>query len=108
MHIDISARNTQLTEALQSDVRKRFQRLERQTKGEGHAHVVLTVDGHIHKAEVVVSGLGGAPLTASVASDNMYTSINKLAQTVTQSWSKQRKAKMAGRTEETIRKPAFG
>jgi ribosomal subunit interface protein len=108
MHIDISARNTQLTEALEEDVRKRFKRLERQTKGEGRAHVILTVDGHIHKAEAIVSDLGGKPLTASVEGDNMYTSINKLAQTLTQSWSKQRKAKLASRTEETIRRPALG
>lgn len=95
MQINISARNTQLTPAINDDVHKRFQRLERQIGSDSVAHVVLTVDGAVHRAEARISDGNGTVLEARTDTNNMYTSINRLAQTLTRQWNKHKGTQVA-------------
>jgi ribosomal subunit interface protein len=99
MHIDIIAKNIELTDALRNHVELELDKLKRVVSSDAHIYVEIgkTTNHHKHgdvyKAEGKIS-LPGSKYFADIITDDLYTAIsdlgNELFNQVTQSKSKTR------------------
>jgi len=78
MQLDVSGHHVDVTEALKSYVKTKFDRLERHFDSATHAHVILTVEKLDQKAEATVHVAGGNLFADAVDAD-MYAAIDALA-----------------------------
>lgn len=78
MHLDLTGHHVSITSSLRTYVSTKLERLERHSDHLTHAHVVLNVEKHAHKAECTLN-LAGATLHADAVCDDMYAAIDALA-----------------------------
>lgn len=78
MQLSISGHHLDITEALHNYVNSKFKRLSRHNKYITNAHVILTVAKLDNKAEATVH-INGADIYADAISQDMYASIDDLA-----------------------------
>jgi putative sigma-54 modulation protein len=78
MQLDVSGHHVDVSPALRSYVRTKFERLERHFDIATHAHVILTVEKLDRKAEATVHVSGGNLFADAVDAD-MYAAIDALA-----------------------------
>lgn len=93
MHLDVTCQHTTLTPALRQAVEEKFQRLSSHINKPSHAHVVLVVDGPVHRAEATVSGVG-KPVHAQAKHENMYAAVDKLVSLLDRRWRKVKTSRM--------------
>ncbi|MFH1278675.1 MAG: ribosome-associated translation inhibitor RaiA [Candidatus Eisenbacteria bacterium] len=79
MQVSITARHFDLTEGLREHTTERIGRLSKYGVSLLEAHAVLAVEKYRHKAEVTLHG-NGFHLTGASESDDMYTSVDMVAQ----------------------------
>ncbi|NOY62209.1 MAG: ribosome-associated translation inhibitor RaiA [Gammaproteobacteria bacterium] len=77
MQVDLTGHHVEITEALRSHVMTKMERVERHFNGVGNAHVVLTVEKLVQKAEATVH-VTGANLFAEAAGEDMYAAIDSM------------------------------
>ncbi|QGU00393.1 Ribosome hibernation promoting factor Hpf [Candidatus Syntrophocurvum alkaliphilum] len=77
MKLDIRGKNIDLTDALKDYTTKRLSKLERYIDDVKEAQVALSVEGEGHKVEVTIP-LNGVILRGEEATDDMYSSIDKV------------------------------
>jgi len=92
MHIDITGIHLEVTEALFTHVKNKFQHLERYCKGlEIKVHVTLTVDKKFdHRAEATLHVPRIAPVHAAGNGADMYLAIDALAEKLDRLMAKQK------------------
>ena len=78
MQLDVSGHHVDVSPALKSYVKTKFNRLERHFDIATHAHVILTVEKLDQKAEATVHVTGGNLFADAVDAD-MYAAIDALA-----------------------------
>ena len=78
MQINLSGHHLEVTPALKDYVKNKLQRLERHFDHVTNAHVVLTIEKTIQKAEATVHVSGGH-LFADATDEDMYAAIDALA-----------------------------
>ena len=74
MTIEITGRKIEVTPALKSFTEKKLKKLDRVLEGITEAHVILGVEKHRHKAEIIVHSRL-AQLSGSATTDDLYASI---------------------------------
>lgn len=79
MQVSITARHFDLTDGLREHTEERLSRLAKYGVALQEAHAVLAVEKYRHKAEVTLHGRG-FHLTGVSESDDMYTSVDMVAQ----------------------------
>ena len=77
MKFIISGKNFEVTEALKERVNKKLGKLDRFFNPQTEAHVTMSIQRNRHIVEVTIPS-NGITLRAEVASDDMYTSIDKV------------------------------
>ena len=75
MQLAITFRNFDASEALKDHTRERLERLVRNLDRACSAHVVLSLERHLHHADVTFS-TGPLVLRAKLTSPDMYTSVD--------------------------------
>ncbi|MCY4450958.1 MAG: ribosome-associated translation inhibitor RaiA [Immundisolibacterales bacterium] len=78
MHLNITGRRLEVTEALESYTRTKLQRLERHFDHVTNVHVILSVERERHRAEATVH-VTGRELFADSVEGEMYAAIDALA-----------------------------
>ncbi len=78
MQLDLSGHHLEITPALRSYVGKKFERISRHFEQVIDVHCVLTVEKLRHKAEATLM-LRGNKIHAEAIEDDMYASIDALA-----------------------------
>jgi putative sigma-54 modulation protein len=78
MQLDVSGHHVDVTQAMKSYVKTKFDRLERHFDIATHAHVILTVEKLNQKAEATIHVSGGNLFADAVDAD-MYAAIDALA-----------------------------
>lgn len=78
MKIDVTGHHVNVTEAMRQYVGGKFERVERHFDNVSKAHVILTVEKLLHKAEATVSVPGTGPVFAEAQDENMYAAIDAL------------------------------
>ena len=78
MQLDVSGHHVDVSTALRSYVKTKFERLERHFDIATHAHVILSVEKLDQKAEATVHVSGGNLFADAVDAD-MYAAIDALA-----------------------------
>lgn len=81
MRYIITARNTNLTEGLQAAVESKLSKLERYFAPNTEVHVTLNVERDRQKVEVTIP-MKGSIIRAEEVSDDMYTSIDLVQETI--------------------------
>ena len=76
MKFIISGKNLEVTEALKERINKKLGKLDKFFSPQTEAHVTMSVQRSRHILEVTIPS-GGITLRAEVASDDMYTCIDK-------------------------------
>lgn len=87
MHLDLACQHTTLTPALRQAVEEKFQRLSDHIDKPVRAHVVLAVDGPLHRAEATLHGTG-EPVYAHANHKDMYSALDKLVSLLDRRWRK--------------------
>jgi len=77
MQLDISGHHIEMTEALKTHVRERFEKIESHFDIITDVHCILTVEGDRHIAEATIN-VNGKRLFAMSENGDMYESIDKL------------------------------
>ena len=78
MNIKVSGHNLEITDALKNSVEEKLNKLDRHLHKITQIHAVLHVEKNRHMAEATVNHKGGQ-LRASAESEDMYTTIQQLA-----------------------------
>ncbi|MEZ5552584.1 MAG: ribosome-associated translation inhibitor RaiA [Pseudomonadales bacterium] len=78
MQLSISGHHIDVTDALKSYVEEKMAKLERHYDHITNAHVILSVEKLIQKAEATVH-VSGAEVFADADSEDLYAAIDKLA-----------------------------
>lgn len=78
MHLDIACHHTTLTPAMRQHAEEKLSKLARHTAHPLNAHLVLTVDGAVHRAEATISIKQSEPIHASGEADSMYAAVDEL------------------------------
>jgi len=78
MQLDLSGHHVEITDSLRAYVDKKFERISRHFEQVIDVHCVLTVEKSRHKAEATLM-LRGNKIYADATEDNMYASIDALA-----------------------------
>ena len=78
MQLNVTGHHVDITPALQSYVKSKFEKLERHFDNVTNVHVVLTVEKLRHKAEATVH-ISGADVFADAIEADMYAAIDALA-----------------------------
>ena len=78
MHLSLSGHHLDITDALRSYVTNRISKLSRHYDHITTIHVVLSIDKLDHQAEATVH-VGGNEIFADATSDDLYASIDALA-----------------------------
>jgi putative sigma-54 modulation protein len=115
MHIVTNGRNIELTQAIKDYVQQKISRMEKHFEFIQEIHVILEVeknpsiaDNHLAEATVHIPG---AILRVEAASDNLYASIDKLADKIERAVNKH-KSKLQHRngakSHDTIRREGIG
>jgi len=81
MTIEITGRKIEVTPALRSFTEKKFKKLDRLLDGITEAHVILTVEKHRHRAEILVKSRL-ARLSGSETTDDLYASIGSVLEKI--------------------------
>lgn len=95
MQVSITARHFDLTDGLREHTVERIERLSKYGVSLREAHAVLAVEKYRHRAEVTLHG-NGFHLTGASESDDMYTSVDMVAQKL-ETQVRRRKEKMRSR-----------
>lgn len=77
MHIDVTGRRLEITDALREYVFQKFARLERHFDKINHVHAILSVEKNTQKAEASIH-LAGGEIFADAKADDMYAAIDAL------------------------------
>jgi ribosomal subunit interface protein len=80
MHLDIACHHTTLTPSMRVLAEEKFTKLSSHTKDPLNVHLVLTVDGSVHRAEATIAALRAklTPIHGVAESENMYSAIDAL------------------------------
>ncbi|MFI4956445.1 MAG: ribosome hibernation-promoting factor, HPF/YfiA family [Gammaproteobacteria bacterium] len=78
MNITVSGHGLEITDALKNTAEEKLHKLERHLHKITQIHIVLHVEKNRHMAEATVNHKGGQ-LRASAESEDMYNTINLLA-----------------------------
>lgn len=78
MNIDVTGHHVDVTQAMRAYVGDKLTRIERHFDSVNKAHVILSVEKLIHKAEATVSMPGSNPVFAEAQDSNMYAAIDAL------------------------------
>lgn len=78
MKIDVTGHHVDVSDSIRHYVGGKFDRVERHFDSVSKAHVILTVEKLIHKAEATVSVPGSGPVFAEAHDENMYAAIDAL------------------------------
>jgi|SRR5450631_4783701 len=78
MHLELSGHHLEITPALRSYVKRKFERLSRHFEGVIDVHCILTVEKLRHIAEATVI-LRGSKIHADATEGDMYAAIDALA-----------------------------
>jgi putative sigma-54 modulation protein len=76
MHVEITGRHVDVTEAIKEYARKKIQKIADEFRAVESVHVILDVQKFNHIAEVVVQGKHHMHLDAREVSPDMYASID--------------------------------
>lgn len=76
--VELTGRHIEITPAIRSFVQKRVARLGKAIKDDFEVHVILSVEKHRHRAEIILASKI-LHLTGVEQSSDMYNSINKAA-----------------------------
>lgn len=79
MEVRVTARHFELTEALQGYAQREYKKLERYFNHIFDGHMILSIEKYRQIAELQVK-VYGTTLTATAASDEMYTSIDQVVE----------------------------
>lgn len=79
MRIVISGKNISITEALRATVERKLGKFDRYFDDDTEAHVTMSVEKSRHIVEVTIP-LNGSILRAEEATDDMYTSVERVLQ----------------------------
>ena len=79
MQISISGQHVEITEAMRAHVNDRMDKIARHFDHVTNTHIVLQVEKNRHKAEANISARG-IQIHATAETDNMYTSIDSMAE----------------------------
>ena len=77
MHVDLTGHHVAITDSLRSYVNEKVQRIERHFDQITDAHMVLTVEKLVHRAEATLK-LRGSSVFADVEAGDMYAAIDQL------------------------------
>jgi len=77
MHLDLTYRNIQATDALKDRAERKFRKVSKHLREPIEAHLVLRVEKHRHMAEATVAASGDV-FKAHEESADMYTTIDGL------------------------------
>ncbi len=77
MHLDLTYRNIQATDALKDRAERKFRKVSKHLREPIEAHVVLRVEKHRHMAEATIASSGDI-FKAHEESGDMYTTIDAL------------------------------
>jgi putative sigma-54 modulation protein len=77
MHLDITARNIEITPALREHTEEKLSKLERLLDGPLEVHVVLAIEKHRHVAEIQVKSRT-AVLSGAQETGDLYASIGEV------------------------------
>lgn len=104
MRYIISARNTGLTEGLQTAVESKLSKLERYFTPDTEVHVTLIVEHDRQKVEVTIP-MKGSIIRAEEVSEDMYSSIDLVQETIERQL-RRYKTKIVDRNQASV-VPAF-
>lgn len=102
MQLDLSGHHVEVTQAMRSYVKKRFERIARHFEQVIDVHCVLTVEKLRHKAEATLS-LRGNKIYADATEPNMYAAIDALADKLDRRVKKHKEKTLDHRPEEVIK-----
>ncbi len=77
MQIQITGHHIEVTPAMHSYIKTKFERLERHFDHAGDAHVILTVQKLLQKAEATIQ-IPRATIFADAEAEDMYAAIDEL------------------------------
>ena len=81
MQLSVTGHHIDMTEALQSYVENKMERLERHFDQVTNVHVILSVEKLRHKAEATMH-ISGGKIFADAEQENMYAAIDSLVDKV--------------------------
>ncbi|HZH02181.1 MAG TPA: ribosome-associated translation inhibitor RaiA [Myxococcaceae bacterium] len=81
MHLNITFRNLDASDSLKEHARERVERVNKFLDRAGEAHVVLSLERHLHHADVTLHS-GSFVLRGKEKSPDMYTSIDQAVEKI--------------------------
>lgn len=99
MQVGITARHTNLTEALKEYIEDRMQRLEHFVDPPASAHVVLAVEKYRQSAEITLQG-NGFTFHGTDETDDLYTAVDNAVDKVRRQIEKHKTRNFKGRVRE--------
>jgi putative sigma-54 modulation protein len=98
MHITVTGRHFEVTEALRQHIDTKMQKMERFLGGITDVHVVLSVEKYRHSAEMTLLQANGNTLRSLEETHDMYESVDKAIEKI------EKQARKLNRKRETSRK----
>jgi putative sigma-54 modulation protein len=103
MQLDLSGHHVEVTESMRAYVYKKFERISRHFEQVIDVHCVLTVEKMRHKAEATLM-LRGNKIYADATEENMYASIDALADKLDRCVKKHKEKAADHHAEEVIKR----
>jgi putative sigma-54 modulation protein len=100
MQVGITARHTNLTEALKEYVEERVRRLEHLVDPVASAHVVLAVEKYRQSAEITIQG-NGFSFHGTDETDDLYTAVDNAVDKLRRQIEKRKTRNSKGRVRES-------
>ena len=102
MQLDLSGHHVEVTPALRGYVHKKFERISRHFEQLIDVHCVLTVEKMTHKAEATLM-VRGNKIYADAIEENMYASIDALADKLDRCVKKHKEKTCNHRAEDVLK-----
>jgi putative sigma-54 modulation protein len=102
MQLDLSGHHVEVTPALRGYVHKKFERISRHFEQLIDVHCVLTVEKMTHKAEATLM-VRGNKIYADASEENMYASIDALADKLDRCVKKHKEKNCDHRAEDVLK-----
>jgi putative sigma-54 modulation protein len=78
MHLEITFRNIDPSDAIREKAEKRFAKVARYLREPVEAHLVMKVEKHRHSAEVTVHAAGDQHFSVHDVTENMYVTLDQV------------------------------
>ena len=105
MNIDITGHHLEVTPAIRDHVTSKLDRVIRHFDHITAVHVILSVEKLLQKAEVTVR-VRGKDIFVEARDENLYASIDALADKLDRQMLKHKEKKAVGQARETIKRQA--